>query len=295
MAINTDEDARVTFQVTYPAEPKQLDALLAQLQIEHESLLRDYGETQVQTSEIREQLTDFIERQADLLADTQVADLEKEGLALAQRKQELALLAPQKTTQIEQLEQALRDQEFRRKNADQLVGLAERETKERIEAAVKEEREVAEWKKRIIETQAELKRAKQDLEHETQLTVKRDEQLQLLLTQLQKREAEQEQLRRDLRRKEDEHQRLQQRLTELQEQTLSLPTSALEEARGIAEARQGEVAKVRLTQIKEVVRGYHQQLRQKQTQLQHLRKQTDSVRLPPLNSAGSGARKSIGI
>lgn len=294
VAISTDEDAKVTFRVHYDSEPDPLTVSLSELQAQHEDLLRDYGQTQVQTSETREKLADLTERHSFLLNDTRASELEAEAKTLAQRKLDLETLLAHRVQQSERLEQAWRDQEFRRKNADQLVGLAESEAKERIEAGVKEERELLEWKKRAAESQAELKRAQQDLAHEVQLTAKRDEQLQLLLTQLQKREQEQEQLKRDMRRKEEEQQRLQQRLAELQARAPSHPSTALEEARGLAAAKQGEVAKVSIMQAKEMFKGYHQQLRQKQVQVQLMRKQADTVRLPPLKSAGSDARRSIG-
>lgn len=295
VAITTDEDAQVAFHVHYSApKPTKLATSLVQLTAQHEDLLRDYGQAQLYTSETREQLTDLTQRHSLLLEDRQTVELREEGKVLALRKIELQSLWSQQSQQSERLEQAVRDQEFRRKNADQLVGLAESETKERIEAGVKEEKELSEWKKRAAESQAELKRTQQDLAHETLLTAKRDEQLQLLLTQLQKRELEQEQLRRDLRRREEEQQRLQLRLAELQARAPSHPSSALEEARGLAAAKQGEVAKVCTTQAKEMFRGYHQQLLQKQAQVQLMRKQADTVRLPPLKSAGSDARRSIG-
>ena len=295
VAISTDEDAQVTFQVHYSiSEFETLAASLVQLTTQHEDLLRDYGQTQLSTSETREKLADLTQKHSLLLEDRRVVELEEEGKALALRKIELQSLLSQRSQQSERLEQVVRDQDFRRKNADQLVGLAESESKERIETGVKEEKELSEWKKRATESQAELKRAQQDLAHETVLTAKRDEQLQLLLTQLQKREMEQEQLRRDLRRKEEEQQRLQQRLADLQARAPSHPSTALEEARGVAAAKQGEVAKVSTTQAKEMFRGYHQQLLQKQAQVQLMRKQADTVRLPPLKSAGSDARRSIG-
>lgn len=260
-------DSSVTFAIVYPAELTGAGG--PALQSAYEALAAEHAETLAAQGVLQRShqdcagIQDTLQREVRRLEDT-----------------------------VEKLRTAARARDARKKDAEKLLDVAERRVRELVEESVRKDREIEDAKKRLAEVAAELKTTKEAAANQGELLRKRDEQIQQLLLQLKRRDQEIARLSRDLQKKSAEVLNLQSQVSSLPEKIMAdmkvKSQKELEVVRGVAAAKAGE-----MELVKEMVKSYQGQLRQRDAEVQHMKKAVR--RLPPLElsqAAGSQSPKS---
>lgn len=206
--------------------------------------------------------------------NSSVAELQVEVVRLREE-----LKAKEET--IRKLNDGITRRDNRKKNAEKLLEAVEKRNKELIEELVRREKDIAEGKKKVAEAGSDLQRARDEVGTQVELCRKRDEQIQALIAQLKRRDTDLARTAKELQRKAIENQELQTRLSSSVQTTegeiRGRLLRELEQAKGLAAAKDGEV---RL--VKEMVKSYHAQLRQKDVEMQQIRMK--AVKLPPIDT-----------